>query len=170
MRAHQFVTESETTQYNISTPNEIAPEILQQLSQLISTGSEVEMSMVQRNLQKASSIGYALDNGRPVGVIVLKDPVPSYRQKVFQNAGVPELEQRYQLELGYVYVEPQYRGMVSARLLRLMNRSITSPIFATTRENNTTINKILEFGGYQLTGEPWSSDRGTYNILLWIKG
>ena len=170
MRAHQFIVESETTQYNVSSPNEIAPEILQQLSQLIATGSEVDMSMVSRNLANANSIGYAIDNGKPVGVIVLKNPVSSYRQKVFQNAGVPELQQTYQLELGYVYVEPEYRGMVSARLLRLMNRSITAPIFATTRENNTTINKILQFGGYQLTGEPFASDRGTYKILLWIKG
>lgn len=162
--------ENAQVQYQLSGPDQIDAQTLQALAQLISIGSEVDGTMVLRNLKAASSIAYAMDGQNPVGVIVLKNPVESYRNKVFQAAGVPELEQNYKLELGYVYMLPEYRTQgVSARLLRLMNRSITVPAFATTRENNTTINTILKFAGFKQTGEPYSSARGDYQLFLWTK-
>jgi hypothetical protein len=169
LRAHDFITENDTVQFHVSTPNQIQPQVLDSLANLIAQGNEVDPVMVARNLSIAPSIGYAIDNHQAVGVVVLKDPYPSYRTKVFANAGVPEMEQRYQYELGYVYVLPEYRQYVSARLLRLMNKEMTDPMFATTRENNTTINTILKYARFQPTGEPFPSDRGGYNIILWTK-
>lgn len=162
--------ENPTVQYNMSGPAQIDPRLLQQLADLIAAGSEVDGSMVLRNLKAAQNIAYATDNGRAVGVIVLKNPVPAYRSKVFAAAGVPEMERNFTTELGYVYLMPEYRPQgVAARLLRLMNRSVQGNAFATTRENNTTINKILQFAGFKVTGEPYASARGDYQLFLWTK-
>ena len=140
------------------------------LAELISAGQEVTMSVVNRNLASAASIAYALDGDRPVGIVVLKNPVSSYREKVFYEADVPELERNYKLEIGYTYVIQEYRPRgVGINICRKMVNSISTPMYATTREENTTINKLLKFAGFKLTGSPWRSDRGNYNLLLWTK-
>jgi len=173
VRAFEFLTEDQTTtiQYHIGNANSINRDVMTQLSRLISEGAEVDMGVVNRNLASAPSIGYAMDGNQAVGVIVLKNPVSSYRQKCFVAAGVPELESRYNLEIGYAFVKEEYRARgVGIYLCRKMVRSISAPIYATTREANTTINKLLQFGGFHKAGNSWKSDRGNYNLFLWIKG
>ena len=172
MRAFEFLLEDQTTtiEYFVGNPGNIDRNVMRQLSQLIAEGQEVDMGVVNRNLANASSIGYAMDNGKAVGVIVLKNPVDVYRHKVFIEAGVPELERRYNLEIGYAFVSVDYRTRgVGVYLCRKMVRSISAPIYATTREANTTINKLLQFGGFKKTGDSWQSDRGNYNLFLWTK-
>lgn len=171
MKITELLVETNDIVYQISSPSELTSQQLEDMSQLISSGQEVTMSVVNRNLKNAVSIAYAYDNGIPVGVIVLKNPVASYRTKVFNEAGVPELASTYQAEIGYTYVLPEYRTRgVGVRLCRVMVNSISSPIYATTREQNTTINKLLKFAGFNETGDKWQSDRGNYNLILWTKG
>ena len=136
MRVYEFLFEDQTTtiQYHIGNANSISRNIMAQLSRLIAEGSEVDMGVVNRNLASAPSIGYAMDGDQAVGVIVLKNPVNSYRQKCFAAAGVPELERRYNLEIGYAFVKEEYRTRgVGIYLCRKMVRSISAPIYATTR-------------------------------------
>ena len=109
-------------------------------------------------------------NGHMVGAVVLKVPNAQYRQRVFEKAGVPELERNYRLEVGYAFVAPGHRASgVSVRLLGAMRNQMPAQVFATTREQNTAINTLLQFAGFRVTGEPYASDRGTYNLLLWTK-
>jgi len=173
MRCYEFLFEDQTTtiQYYTGNASNINRDVMNQLINLIATGSEVDMGVVRRNLMSAPVIGYAMDNDSAVGVIVLKNPVASYRNKVFMAAGVPELESRYNLEIGYTFVKEEYRSRgVGIYLCRKMVRNVSAPIYATTREANTTINKLLQFGGFQKTGNSYNSDRGNYNLFLWTKG
>mgnify|MGYP003349930726 CR=1 FL=1 len=73
MRANEFLLENADIQYAIQSPREIGPETLDALADLIAAGSEVDGSMVLRNLNAAQSIAYATDQGQPVGIIVLKN-------------------------------------------------------------------------------------------------
>ncbi len=142
-----------------------------QVANLVASGNEVDMSIAVNNLKKAPLVIYATDpNGKPIGVVVLKDPNPSYRESVFAKSG-SENDGRFRYEVGYVYVVPTYRSTgASVRLIRELARRLTMPVFATTRENNTTINKILQYGGFKQTGNMYSSQRGDYNLILWTKG
>lgn len=154
---------------HVKAPAQISPETLQQLAQLIAEGSEVDMSMVSRNLQNAVTIAWAQRDGVPVGVMVLKRPVPAYRDKVFDASGVSELASQYNVEVGYAYVIPEERTTgTSMRLGRAMISAMAGRVFATTRENNTTINKLLTFLRFQRLGNPYSSARGDYNLFLWV--
>lgn len=153
----------------IAQPAQVPPQTMQQLAQLIAVGTEVDMSMVARNLKAAATIAWAEDNGQAVGVIVLKHPVTSYRDKVFEAAGVAEMAREYPVELGYTYVSPDQRSQgTSIKLMRTMMRSLRGKVFATTRENNTTINKLLTFAGFKQLGEPYMSGRGDYRLFLWV--
>jgi len=158
-------------EYYVSSPENINQEVMSHLVDLIAAGSEVGGDKVVRNLQNAANIAYATADGKTVGVIVLKNPLNSYRTKVFTAAGVPELAAKYDQELGYTYVDPAYRDRgVGIFLCRKMSQTITAPIFATTRETNTIINKILQIGRFQKTGHSYQSERGAGNLLLWTKG
>lgn len=153
---------------HLAIPANIPDRTMQQLADLIATGTEVDMAMVGRNLKSAASIAWAEQDGRACGVIVLKQPLPAYRDKVFEAAGVPELAQKYRFELGYTYVEPAQRSQgTSVKLGRLMVRDLNGPVFATTRANNTTVNKLLNFIGFKQLGQPYTSQRGDYNLILW---
>jgi predicted GNAT family acetyltransferase len=173
MRAFEFLFEDQTTtiQYHIGNASNISRNVMAQLSQLIAEGSEVDMIVVDKNLRNAESIAYAMDGDQAIGVIALKNPINVYRHKVFIEANVPELERRYNLEIGYAFVKSEYRARgVGVYLCRNLVRSTNAPIFATTREANTTVNKLLQFGGFRKTGDSWTSGRGSYNLLLWTKG
>jgi hypothetical protein len=153
---------------HVQAPAQISPETLQALAQLIAEGSEVNMGMVARNLQNAVTIAWSERDGQPVGVMVLKRPVPAYRDKVFDASGVGEQASQYNVEIGYVYVVPEERTTgTSMRLGRAMLAAMPPKVFATTRENNSTINKLLTFLRFQRLGNPYASARGDYQLLLW---
>jgi hypothetical protein len=168
MRDYEFITES--IRYSVEPGSAFNERSLQQIAALIAQGGEVSAETVMGNLVRAPLIGVAFDGERAVGAIVLKQPNTVYRAKVFQAAGVPRLEPKFQLEVGYVYVLPDQRSTgVSVNLMRTVNRQLPPNVFATSREQNTTINKILQFAGFRASGEPYPSSRGNYRLILWTR-
>ena len=141
------------------------------IAELIAAGNEVDMNIAVNNLKRAPLVIYATNRDNdPIGVVVLKDPNSSYRESVFIKSG-SENNGKYRYEVGYVYVVPSYRSTgASVRLIRELGRRLTMPVFATTRENNTTMNKILQYGGFSQSGDTYPSQRGDYNLILWTKG
>ena len=162
--------ESVGSRIRVEPSSAYTPEELEQIAELIAQGGEVNMSLVHQNLSRSPMIASADVNGHMVGAVVLKVPNAQYRQRVFVKAGVPEQERNYNLEVGYAFVAPGHRASgVSVRLLGAMRNRMPAQVFATTREQNTAINTLLRFAGFRVTGRPYASDRGTYNLLLWTK-
>lgn len=151
----------------IDSPRNISRDTIYSLADLIAQGGEVGMDLVQRNLENSPAIAWVESDNEPVAVGVLKNPVNSYKQKVFQSAGKPELANRYNLELGYIYVDPDFRnqGLASSIVDALARENI----YATTRENNPKMISILKTAGFRQAGDPYPSARGNYNILLWVR-
>jgi GNAT superfamily N-acetyltransferase len=161
---------TQNTQYHASPGADIDSKDLQQLKNLVLQGSEVDSSQLENNLVSAPLIVWACQDQQPVGVVVLKKPLRSYRDSVFAKAGVGQQASVYDLELGYVYVLPQYRTKgVSVKLLAMMNRKAQGAVYATARTANTVINKMLAFAGFQTLGHSWSSARGDYKLQLWAR-
>lgn len=156
---------TEATQVN--SPRNISDDLINKLVVLVAKGGEVAMDVVHRNIKNSSIIAWAESDNKPIAVGVLKNPVDSYRQKVFQSAGKPELANRYKLELGYIYVEPEFRSQgLASDIVKQLSRA---NVYATTRENNSKMNSILQNAGFTQTGNPYASARGDYNIILWTK-
>lgn len=152
----------------IATPGQIDPRKFGELVDLIGEGSEVDMRVVERNLQNAAMIAWADVDQTAVGVMVLKNPLAVYKRKVFDSAGVPDLRDQYQTELGYVYVRPQFRGTTSISLGRLMFRNINkNTVFATCRAENRVVVVSLRHMGFKQLGRTYPSQRGDYQLMLW---
>ena len=117
-------------------PEEIAPETLDQIRDLIREGSGVGTSWVAENLQKAFLIGYAECEGKVVGTSTHKYPKAAYRQKIEAAIG---LDLSGYLERGYTAVKDDYRSSgIGGRLIRgLIDRSPGQKVYVTIRMDNT---------------------------------
>jgi GNAT superfamily N-acetyltransferase len=165
-----FEITEESVNYVVEPSTEYSQDQLVQIAALIAHGGEVSAETVLGNLMRAPLIGSAFMGETAIGAVVLKQPNPSYRSKVFASAGVSDLESQFRLEVGYVYVLPEFRHTgAGMRLMQAVNRKLPPNVFATSREENTLINTVLRFAGFKKTGEPYSSARGDYQLLLWTR-
>jgi hypothetical protein len=164
------ITEGVNSDIRALAGSEYSREELTALVNLIAQGGEVSAELVLHNLAKSPLVVSAFVQQRAVGVVALKIPNSSYREKVFHSAGTPELLNRFKLEVGYAFVEPTMRNAgIGIQILQVMRSKMPPGVFATTRENNTTINTMLRFAGFKETGERYASTRGDYKLILWTK-
>lgn len=151
----------------VNSPRNIPDDLIHKLVDLVAKGGEVAMDVVYKNIKSSPIVAWVETDNKPIAVGVLKTPMAVYRQKVFQSAGKSELVNKYKLELGYIYVEPDFRsqGLASG----IVNSLSRANVYATTRENNSKMNSILQNAGFVQAGNPYPSARGDYKIILWTK-
>ena len=160
--------DSSGIEYRIYPPSSFRQQTLTRIADLIASGNETNGRNINRNLQNAHAIAFARVDGNPVGVIVVKQPVATYKTKVFAAAGVAELDAKFKLELGYVMINPQYRGQGVAQKLTGLIKGIGEPMYATTRSNNAAMIHILQSIGFAKTGTAYQGESGS-ELTLWIK-
>ena len=92
-----------------------------------------------------------------MAIAALKSPDDQYRHDVFKWADSPESYAYYAVELGWVYVEPAYRGSrIATRLCKALSSIVTiDAVFATTRVDNTAMNRALLTCGFEKVGTPY---------------
>ena len=101
----------------------------------------------------------------------VKEPSIGYKKKVFKKAGSQEDPDKYTFEIGWMYVEPAFRGRKYSRslleevLVLVGNRQA----YATTRENNEPMKRTNVRCGLEQSGHPFASDHGNYNLILFIR-
>lgn len=160
--------DTSSIQYRIYPPSSFGQQTLTRIADLIASGGETNGRNINRNLQNAHAIAFARVDGNPVGVIVVKQPVATYKTKVFAAAGVAELDAKFKLELGYAMINPQYRGQGVAQKLTGLIKGIGEPMYATTRSNNAAMIHILQSIGFAKTGTAYQGESGS-ELTLWTK-
>lgn len=155
--------------YYTKTPDQIPSLVIQELIGLVKTGGEVDNSQVETNILRAGMISYVTVGGKVAGLVVLKRPNTSYRNKVFQASGAEENANNYPLEVGYVYTLPEIRGTkIIYNAFKQFTTGKYGNVFATVREDNYKAIRLLQRSGYKNIGNPYKSARGDYNLLLWV--
>lgn len=155
-------------QYRIYAPSAFKSSTLDAFASLIYSSGETNNRNIRRNLRRAHAIAFARIDGVPIGVAVVKNPIATYIPKVFEAAGVPELAAHFKLELGYVNVDPQYRGQNISKVLMDMIKHLGVPMYATTRGANSAMQHILQSNGFTPTGNPFKGESGS-DLTLWTK-
>jgi GNAT superfamily N-acetyltransferase len=132
-------------------PEDISPETLDQIRDLIGEGRGVGTSWVRENLRNAFLIGYAEHEGKVVGTSTHKYPKEAYREKIEAATG---LDLSGYLERGYTAVKAEYRGSgVGGRLIKgLIERSPGKKIYVTIRLDNVPPLKMTYREGMVLAG------------------
>src|SRR5450755_3124003 len=92
------------------TPAECSQSELAAFAVLAATGSEVEADDIVSGVKRAVQLFWVSDaSGKPCATAALKSPNLSYKNKVFRRAALPDEAARFDVELGYVFVDPAHR-------------------------------------------------------------
>jgi len=158
--------------YYFKPPEEIPPETLDRIRQLIEEGSGVGTSWVRGNLQNAFLIGYAEHDGMVVGTSTHKYPKEAYRKKIEAATG---LDLSGYLERGYTAVRAEYRGSgIGGRLIKgLIEQSAGKKVYVTIRKDNIPPLRMTYREGMVLAGrfinERTGHELGVFTNIMPLK-
>lgn len=142
----------------IDTPINISKKLFPGLLELIKTGTQVDPEGLEDRIMASDLIAFLLDNDKIVSTATLKNPLISYRNKVFKAADVDEEKENYIKEIGYIVTRQEYEGQKLCQ--QLLNKFIpcvdSHKIFATTRK--PSIVHILGKYGFKKIGTTYNND------------
>ncbi|EFK57594.1 hypothetical protein [Sphingobacterium spiritivorum] len=101
----------------------------------------------------------------PLGIAALKNPNKTYKEKVFRLSGTEKDSKEYRFELGWVVSLEKGNGN---KIVELISNSENN-IYSTVREKNQKMISLLKKYGFSQAGNSYKSERGDYQILLFVK-
>lgn len=137
---------------------------------LVLAGGEVTSTGLEDRVRSAVRLIFLKVCGCLCGVAALKRPEENYRKKISAQSGIPLPEAEYRFELGWVFVMPSARGRgFSVDLTReALSAAGAAGVFATSRSDNIAMHRALAKFGFEPVGEPYPSDRGDYQLQLFL--
>ena len=162
-----FEARSDTIVYSIR-PSEASEDELWDFYDMLIESGEVMSAGLMKRIKNAVYLIFMVDGDRVVGIGGVKIPLESYKRKVFYGAGVPELMDEYDYEIGWIYITPEYRGNGIFKFIKELKRLMSGKkVFATTREDNKIIRKVFERVGIKQLGEAYRSTISGNWIVLY---
>lgn len=135
---------------------------------LVIEGGEVVSAGLRRRITQAKQLIFLYD-GECVAITGIKNPNANYKAKVFKLANA-EGSNKYDRELGWIYVKNEARGRKHAN--SLMEKALAlfdkAGCFATAREDNDPMKYLLRKYGFTKLGSPYKSDSGDYLLGLYV--
>jgi len=155
----------------VKKPRECSGNELQDFIALVRAGGEVAPSGLETRVQTAALLVFLTEGQRLLGIAALKLPSSNYRRSVSEKAGVSLETSAFPYEIGWVYVIPSARSAGFSR--KLVSAAVTAAcgkgMFATSRTDNVRIHRTLEHFRFVSSGRPYASDRGNYQVQLFIR-
>jgi GNAT superfamily N-acetyltransferase len=137
---------------------------------LVIEGGTVDPQGLTERIRDASRLLFLREsNGRLVGVGALKQPLLSYRSRVFRQARTAVSAVEYPIELGWIAVAKshQRRGLWRRIIRQLISLAENENLFATTRADARTMRFAADYG-FKPAGKPYPSGRG-YDLVLYLR-
>jgi hypothetical protein len=140
---------------------------ISQFRKILVEAEEVDPIAFKGLLEKNPILSF-YPNTENIGAIgALKIPNRNYRSGVFKKAKSSLNPIDYPFELGWIVSVTKNSGY-GKRITQLLS-NYPSNIYATVREENKIMIKILTQCNYTKSGVPFLSSRGNYNICLYVK-
>ena len=150
---------------------EMITEDQNEIKSLIIKGNEANNSLVEGRLYTSALTAYFKDNNRIIATSTIKIPEVSYTNTIFNKASVKLNPLDYIFELGYVFVDLNYRNKKLASTLcsELVQKFKTENLFSTTRTDNLGMQSILDTLGFIPNGNPYPSINQEKLLRIYIK-
>ena len=155
----------------IGTYREMAEKDQVEIQGLIIKGNEANASLVENRLYSSALTAYFKDGDSIIATTSIKIPESDYINDIFDKALTDFNPSKYVFELGYVFVESQYRNQKLASILcaELMNKFKKEYLFSTTRIDNLGMQSILNTLGFEPSGKSYLSLSKTKLLQLYLR-
>ena len=155
----------------VKQPTDCSEEELSSFKARILEGGEVEAAGFAVRLRLARVLAFGMAGDCVAAVAALKSPLRTYRERVFAKAAVADQTTSSDLELGWIFVAPEFRlrGLAARMVVEILGRYGQATIFATSRVDNVGMHKVLEANGFGRTGVPYKSERGRQELVLFLR-
>ena len=130
---------------HFGTYREMITEDQNEIKSLIIKGNEANNNLVKNRLYTSALTAYFKDNNKIIATSTIKTPEISYITTIFDKALSKLDPLSYTHELGYVFVDLNYRNKKLASTLcsELVQKFKTENLFSTTRTDNLGMQSIL---------------------------
>lgn len=159
----------ETLSFEIVTTKEITKPDAEAFIKLLLEQGKVQPPTIQR-IQSCEKIVFCKWGEKRVGIGAIKPKTSSDFDS--SKANLQTLKSDITWELGYIYVQPEYRGLgLSSTIVRLLLRDLDKEnlIASTELYSGNPMAKVLIKNGFHLMGKPWKSSRHDGYLGLFIK-
>ncbi len=156
----------------VKKPSECSEDELDSFEGLVRKGGEVIGAGLRDRIQNANRLVFLIENdGTLAGIAALKEPIIDYKKKVFKDARSKENPEEFTFEVGWIYVEEQFRGLKYSQTLlkEVLRIAGENRVYATTRESNEAMKRTNLRFDLEQSGHPYKSKEGNYNLILYIK-
>ena len=152
----------------VKPPASCSRQELDEFQRLVELGEEVMANGLRRRISGAFLLAFACIGDSVIGVGGLKNPHQSYKKKTFDKSGLTQRCDKFDKELGWVFVIEEHRGKgLSIRLVEAILRDAPGcNIFATSRIDNVAMHEALVKNRFIQSGKPFISARGNKMILF----
>lgn len=153
----------------VKSPKECSNAELESFESLVTEGGEVSPVGLRERIRCAEKLIF-INTDKPVAVGAIKNPNAGYKAGVFKKSGVSG-ENKYQYELGWLYVTKPARGNGYGRVLMasIITALANHTCFATTREDNGSMQYLFSQFGFSKLGKAYKSGNGEYNLVLYTR-
>src|ERR1700692_3180251 len=91
-------------------PGDCSPAELDAFKGLVLAGNQLAREGLDTRIKAAVCLVFQHDGDELMGVCALKEPLPSYKQRVFEQAESPDHPGEFPLELGWMFIAEKHRG------------------------------------------------------------
>jgi GNAT superfamily N-acetyltransferase len=155
----------------IQRPGACSPDQIDAFVELVSQGEQVRVTGLRERIVVAHWLGFHCEGDELAAVAAIKRPTENYRDKIFRKAAVDVQGGAPIAELGWVVTDAKFRGkgIMSELLHRLLDKADPCNLFATSRTDNSAMQRLLETVGFQETGGTFSGINGDHLLQLWVR-
>lgn len=119
-------------------------------------------------VRAARTLCFLVEDTTLKGIAGIKSPHGLYHTLVFRSAGVPNLQARYPIEFGWMYLTPEARARGHGEaMLRACLKSVEGHnLYATSRSDNGAFARLVARHGFRQLGRPYLSRTGDHDLTL----
>ena len=151
-------------------PADCADAELRAICDLIKKGDEVDPHGLEGRVRRAWLIALGSVENRLAAVAGIKKPDKDYRAGVFRKSASKFEPDHFPVELGWVMVDEKFRRRgLGRRVMDALLGTLNQNVYTTSRATNEPMHALLISYGFALTGNPWRSMRGPYDLVLHVK-
>ena len=151
----------------IKSPSECSKLELDLFEKFAKEGGQVSALGLRNRIEQAEKLIFIWSDDNCIAIAGLKNPLKSYKRKVFKAAGVEDQIAGYKYEIGYIY--SRVKGVGNTLMKGVLEAGNSSSIFATTKETNEAMQHLLPKFGFNKLGKSYLNDGKEYHLGLFAR-